>query len=453
MEAGFQNPLKHSASVLFACLMAFILTGCGGTHDGASNAWVVHNPETQAPKKTQSVITDSQDTVFAGTQVKNGQATSLLTRYNLQGTAIWEATEIADRGLQAITENNTNFIVAGGTVVVDGFQTNFSAPFIAKYDDQGNQLWSAPMGTFEYTDLNIETDAAGNIYVLTHQWQRIEGSTHVNYNLAKFDDAGASLWHKNFTIQYQSYDPLFDVDSSGNSYLAYTKSAPRLLKFNSSGEQQWEREMPHEGSTVARIRSLMIDNNDQAIVHTGTYKEILAGFIPSDVAATFAYDSNGDIVWEHHLPDPAVDLKLSVRPQGMTVDSEGNYYLTYSSTRQDASIPCPMCAVYSHRVYVTKLSPTGNVVWHTEHKTNGEGTEVAFVGLNDHFIAMADHDTLRTFNLNDGSIVIEQDISQTDHRLSHVLMDSDDHIYLITDAGNAYNSYYSIEKWTRIPKQ
>jgi hypothetical protein len=103
----------------------------------------------------------------------------------------------------------------------------------AKYDTNGNQLWTAP-----YPSTSAAVDASNNVFL-------------TDSNLVKLNSVGTNVWAMTGENFFGNViDVSVAVDSEGNSYLAgYTDYRPEVdsfpyfllnwIKYNPNGVELW----------------------------------------------------------------------------------------------------------------------------------------------------------------------------------------------------------------------
>jgi hypothetical protein len=150
-----------------------------------------------------------------------------------------------DETIHAITKDNSNNIIIGGTHVGADFDPGpavqyigamtFHDGFLAKYDAAGNYIWAIGLpGTNNDQVRSVKTDAFGNIYIMGWFW----GEIHMDPNdfnagilgysgagehtfVAKYDPSGALQWA--FDLQGTTGHltcSAFEIDNNGNIYIA-----------------------------------------------------------------------------------------------------------------------------------------------------------------------------------------------------------------------------------------
>src|SRR2546422_721578 len=130
---------------------------------------------------------------------------------------------------------------AAGGIYVAGWHwtvNSRSDAFVAKYDDQGQQVWTAtydgPPHLYDSFS-HIAFDSAGN--VLASGATSRGGSSGYDALLAKFDPNGRRLWIARDDKGAYNNPTDLALDSAGNAYLITGSGTPYLntfvtLKFN-----------------------------------------------------------------------------------------------------------------------------------------------------------------------------------------------------------------------------
>jgi len=151
----------------------------------------------------------------------------------------------------------------GGTLTNAGYQDIF----LAKFDSNGNHLWSKSFGGSSYDyGQSVSVDSSGNVYITGwFESSTIDfgGGTLTNAGgwdifLAKFDSNGNHLWSKRFGGSSDDLGSSVSVDSSGNVYITgwFWSSTIDfgggalinvglndifLVKFDNNGNHKWSK--------------------------------------------------------------------------------------------------------------------------------------------------------------------------------------------------------------------
>jgi hypothetical protein len=111
----------------------------------------------------------------------------------------------------------------------------------------------------------ITIDSNNSIYIIEDDY-----STEYLLKINKYDSLGELLWNKNFE-GFHIYNPVMKTDSLNNLYLACSyrnqtsETYQTLLKFNSSGEIQWQQIW--EPDNITGINDIAIDIDDNIFIY------------------------------------------------------------------------------------------------------------------------------------------------------------------------------------------
>jgi len=237
--------------------------------------------------------------------------------------------------------------------------------------------WTQQLGT-STSDIgsSVRTDESNNIIVLGRTDGNLNGDLNSGSNdmfLAKYDPNGQQLWTSLFGGTGSDSGNIVEVASSGNIYVAGSTngSLPNssnvrhsdvfLVKFNSSGEKQWHQQI---GSSAWEGASgLAIDSNENVYLSGST------GSIYGDALGTFAgvshlgkndtfiikYDSEGNRIWTKLIGTNNNELSSS----DMEIDDQNNLYI---SGITDGNLNGNTGSAGTD-VFVMKLDPDGNEIW------------------------------------------------------------------------------------------
>ncbi len=212
--------------------------------------------------------------------------------------------------------------------------------WLAKYDDNGTELWKQQLGTSGYdTAKNIVADNAGNTYVAGWTDGSFDGSVAGRDAwLAKYDPQGHLIWRKQLgtssatnSADYNISNGSLSLGNDGSIYLtgltyghlAGTNQGDGdawVAKYDSNGNQQWVRQLGTPQRDDAR--GVAVDTQGYVYI-TGQTKDSLGGANKGDADAWIAkYDSQGSLIWKQQLGTQAEDVS-----NGISIDSNGNVYI------------------------------------------------------------------------------------------------------------------------------
>jgi hypothetical protein len=261
--------------------------------------------------------------------------------------------------------------------------------FLAKFDSNGNHLWSKRFGGSDYDrGYSISVDSSGNVYItgdfesstIDFGGGALTNAGYWDIYLAKFDSNGNHLWSKRFGGSGWDKGQSVSVDSSGNVYItgwfksstidfgggALTKAGWEdifLAKFDSNGNHIWSKRFG--GSEDDEGKSVSVDSSGNVYI-TGWFKSSTIDF--GGGALTKAgwediflakFDSNGNHLWSKIFGRNGWD-----KGQSVSVDSSGNVYITgyFESSTIDFGGGALTNAGYWD-IYLAKFDSNGNHIW------------------------------------------------------------------------------------------
>lgn len=312
------------------------------------------------------------------------------------------------------TDDNGNVVTGGGVIngpMIFGTDTlpvfGLSDAFIAKYDQNGNYLWSRSAGgTGSDYIWDVITDLFGNIYAVgsfNSPFITIGSDTLYRTGggedtfIIKYDPLGIQLWTQNSLAIGPDHGFSIESDGLGNVYITGTflgltmafdtitinsfnpgLGQVYLAKFNSSGEISWLRTL--DGNSTTTCWEIATDKNGNSFVTGLTIADtILFGsdtVFNSNVNGTqifvIKYNSIGDEIWVKSFGGNDLDRATSI-----AVDELGNIYIT--GDYESDSISFDSFTLYNSGnadIFIVKLSSVGNVIW--AKSGNGRGKDFAW---------------------------------------------------------------------------
>ncbi|MCT7961168.1 Ig-like domain-containing protein [Laspinema sp. D1] len=266
----------------------------GGTNAGLYDAWVtkydssgtqqwVRQLGTTADDSSNSISLDSAGNLYitgttsgslGGTSAGNGDA--WVAKYNSSGTQQWVkqfGTTNIEFSEGIIVDGAGNSYITGATRGdLNGTNAGAYDAWIAKYDSSGIQQWVKQFGSSsDELSQSITIDSAGNLYITGHTFGNLGGTNAGGYDawVAKYNSSGTQQWVKQFGSSSNDYSEGITVDGAGNLYITgYTEgnlggtnagsSDAWVVKYNSSGTQQWVHQLGTSGIDAAY--SITVDN-------------------------------------------------------------------------------------------------------------------------------------------------------------------------------------------------
>ncbi len=317
---------------------------------------------TDSDDRATGVATDSSGNIYVtgftegdlDGNANAGESDIFLAKFDSSGKREWTrlmGTDKNDSAAGAVTDSSGNIYITGYTE--GGLDGNTYAGyfdiFLAKYNSSGEKQWTRQMGT-DSNDLarGVATDSSGNIYATGLTYGSLDGNTNAGTKdifLVKYNTSGVKQWTRQMGTA--SEDTGFNVttDSSGNIYITGdTKGGLDgninagakdvfLIKYNSSGEKQWTRQMGTvlydflNGVSVDSAGNIYAVGSTQSDFdgnrHIGSYDIIL-----------LKYNSSGEKQWTRQMGTLRWDYA-----HGVSLDSSDNIYITgYTGGGLDGNI-------------------------------------------------------------------------------------------------------------------
>lgn len=374
--------------------------------------WVNHFGGDQ-PDNGVTVATDSLDNiVVAGSYQKTidlgggaitGRSGLFLAKNDSTGAHIWSRIfEDPDPGHGGIhfkkiaIDSQDNIVVSGdfstqidlggGLLMAAGYH----AVFLAKFDADGNHLWSkhfsGPLFGNQATHGNVAVDAQDHI-IFTGQNDSVDfgggALNHESLFLVKFDGAGNHIWsrswsHGGFGV---AYPHSVAIDGFGNIHLtglffniatvggeiftAQEEFNVFVAKYDSTGNHLWSFDLQlfdkqGENPAVSQGNDITIDDTGNVLV-TGTFGTHLASPSPNALDIFIGkYDADGNRIWFKTFGGVAIN-----RGFGIAVDSEQNVAVTGSvlDVLDFGGGPLPVTDINHTSLFIAVYDASGAHLW------------------------------------------------------------------------------------------
>jgi uncharacterized delta-60 repeat protein len=271
-----------------------------------------------------AIATDDAGNVFVtgGIEESNNYTDWATIKYSPSGVRLWVAKyNNGDVDIPyGIALDNS------GNVYVTGESYSSSMDYLTiKYNSSGVKQWERRFGgTGEDVPCSIAVDANNNVYV-TGSAVHGTGSTHCV--TIKYNSAGDLQWEADYIGPDNGNDKglFIEFGINGAVYIAgRTQNSDNhdflLIKYNTSGEEQWVRTYNASGIGHDIIAKMVVGEN-QSIYLTGRTD---GGASHWDYL-TVKYNSLGQRVWAKTYNGPASGEDQAV---SLAVDEDGNSYVT-----------------------------------------------------------------------------------------------------------------------------
>jgi Beta-propeller repeat len=244
-----------------------------------------------------------------------------------------------DLSATTATDPAGNIYIAGGTTGSLAGSNNGDSrdAFVAKYDNQGNLLFTKQVGTSDIDTISgIATDKQGNFYVSGITAGNLAAPKQASSTdawVAKYDSNGNQQWIRQFgeNIIFQAFS--IDVDDNGNAYLSGidVRSSIEIAtddfwvtKFDTNGNQLWFTKTGSVDDAFDESYRVTV-GKDGSVYATGWTLGDLAG-TNAGIYDTWLgkFDNNsGQLQWLKQFGTPDYEWSW-----GVDTDSQGNVYAT-----------------------------------------------------------------------------------------------------------------------------
>lgn len=272
----------------------------------------------------------------------------------------------------------------GGGTIESGGSNDF---FLAKFDASGNHLWSRGFGDTDYdTAPSVVIDGSGSIILVGNFFGILKlggdplialGEGNIDVFIAKFDANGNHLWSQSFGNDDDQLTFAVGVDASdnilwtghfyqtldfGGGPLTSTSGYDMyLVKFDSDGNHIWSDSYGITGSELATELAVDVSGN---VIVTGRFDGTVnfgggvratAGFW--DVFLV-KFSPEGTHLWSRSFGDPNFQ-----QVAGVDTDSFGNVFLTgdYLGTVNFGGVPLTSAGGFD--IFLAKYGPSGIHIW------------------------------------------------------------------------------------------
>ena len=285
------------------------------------------------------------------------------------------------------TDSNDNAYAVGGTSkALTGENAGANDIFIAKYDEQGNELFLKQFGSpGPETAFSVAVGGGDSVFVSGVTFGSLEGSNagFTDAWVAKFNDQGDQIWLEQFGSDNRdnSFGGSLAIDTNSNVIQAgYTlgdvggsnagedTTDPWVVKFDNDGNQLWIEQFGTP--TYDELFGVTTDLEDN-IYLTGWTIGDLGGTNEGLYDVWLAkYDPDGNQAWIEQFGTSDYEF-----PAGVSTDSEGNVYSTGYTLGNIGGTSSG-----SYDVWVAKHDSDGNEIW-TEQFGSGGADEPQSIAI------------------------------------------------------------------------
>jgi microcompartment protein CcmL/EutN len=351
----------------------------GVTNNSHQQQWIqqfIGNTDDYATSMTKDkdgnlYLTGSTEGDFAGRTGESGYD-AWVAKYDINGDRIWIKqlgspiySSTNDYSTGIATDISGNVYLTGHTYSnLAGTHAGGGDVWIAKYDSEGNRLWTRQFGSpYIETATGIVADNKGNIYLNGSTNGDLAGRNPDDSRfsndiwIAKYDSEGNRLWAKQVGSLENEYSGGITTDSNGNvcvigstgGDLAGTNSGGYdtwIAKYNGNGDRVWDKQFASSDLHYSS-QDLVTDSSDNIYFTDRNAEDINSG------VSLIKYDSNGNLIWMKPL-----GFTADLSPQAIAIDSDSNFYMTGSTSGDFAEKNAGLSDVW-----VAKHDSNGNKIW------------------------------------------------------------------------------------------
>lgn len=289
-----------------------------------------------------------------------------IVKFDSSGSITWQ------RRLDLGTTGETGYAVAidsSGNVYGCGYGDGPRGTY-AKFNSSGTiQYQKRLVDSFVYMIIfDCKTDSSGNLYLVGNTYNNTTNA--YDGIVVKLDSSGNITWQRR--VHSNNTDSLHGlaIDSSGNVYVcgySVTGTTPTtqrksiILKYNSSGTLQWQRQLTSSYDTWAF--AVALDSSGSPHVVSYVQESNNANYLGSLVK----YDSNGSLQWQKKITYSAYGLSTtSAITKSLAFDSSNNIYVISGSSSLVTSLGTP--------TLIQKFNSSGTEQWARNFNINNAST-------------------------------------------------------------------------------
>jgi uncharacterized delta-60 repeat protein len=272
-----------------------------------------------------AIATDDAGNVFVtgGIEETNNYTDWATIKYSPSGVRLW----VAKYNGGDVDIPRGIAIDNSGNVYVTGESYSSSKDYLTiKYNSSGVKQWERRFGgTGEDIAYGIAVDASNNVYVTG---SAVNGTGNTHCVTIKYNSAGDLQWEADYNGSYNGNDKglFIEFGRNGAVYIAGVAQNTQiykdflLIKYNTSGEEQWVKTYGSTGNGHDMINKMVVGENQNIYLTGYSYGETTGRDY-----LTMKYNASGFVVWAKTYNGPANGEDQAV---SLAVDEDGNSYVT-----------------------------------------------------------------------------------------------------------------------------
>lgn len=312
-----------------------------------------------------SVALDSSGNVYVfgrGDGPSSGDSSGVYIKYNSSGTLQWQK-KLTDSYtwtiiVSAKIDSSGNIYVCGQTY---NNTTNTFDGFVAKLDSSGAITWQRRVYTNNSDYLRqIFITSSGDVYTVGHTYGT---SIKDKAIIVKYNSSGVLQWQREITHSDNVIGSGVVVDSSGNVYMScYSRDTSsgsyyngHLLKYNSSGVLQWQKKTTYSAYTTAtpiQNYKLSIDSSDYLYLIAPSISYVTNYGSPTLIQK---FDINGNEIFARNFNLDNISAGFSIQAD-IHISSANMYLRVYIGSTIDAKLPTDGSKTGKYQVGVANIT-------------------------------------------------------------------------------------------------
>jgi hypothetical protein len=353
-------------------LILGLLAIAGIAHAQIVPEWAAVYDAGKSFDEARDIVTDAEGNIYVTglSDVDAGvvEYGAITVKYNSAGEQIWLRrldldTNASDQSFGIALDSAGNVFIGGEIFVREGIpQATTRRMFVAKYDAEGNLLWSQIQPNRTRNDrltgdfTAIAVDRLGNV-ILTGYGQ--SSGNQWDYLAYRYRPNGELAWYKQYGGSAGLVDQLqaLALDDTGNVYVTGTMGFgsnnldPMTIKYDTSGKILWQHQFRYP--RIENMRGIQVDASGNSYV-TG----FMGGITGTDTLAgvlTIKYSPKGEPLWSRlWQADADSGAIFGGRVTDLELDQEANVYVLTFSGQQVG--------------HVVKYNTEGQLLWESTHE-------------------------------------------------------------------------------------
>jgi hypothetical protein len=319
---------------------------------------------------------------------------AFVARYDADGNLLWTrrlGTTGNDWSHGVSADGLGNVYISGETTgSLGGPNEGANDAFVAKYDHAGNLLWTRQYGTsVDDISSGVSADGLGNVYVSGETYGSLSGPNAGNRDafVAKYDSAGSVLWTRQIGTTGSEWYTFVSADRLGNIFVAGRTTGSLGGPFT-GGIAAWVSKYDAGGSLLwTRQLGTTDDEGNFGVSADGKGNVYISGYFVGDLLGNIGGFNDAFVAkYDDHgnfLWARQLGTTTFDQSNGVSADGFGNVYITGWT---NGSLGGPSAG--NHDAFVAKYDAAGSLVWLQQLGTTGtdRGQSVSSDGLGNVYV-------------------------------------------------------------------